>query len=120
MLPTNSTLSPSVGPNSTSPEASPRLPVTWHAPEQPRQAESSPDTDSVPLIDVRVCISCGFPVSETRTLCLECEANSAASTLPRPLSGSLDQESWLRAHGYTIASLLVTLLTAALIWWLRR
>src|SRR5262249_55066879 len=100
MLPSNSTLSPSAGPNSTSPEASQRLPVRWHAPEQPREAESSPDTGSVPLIDVRVCISCGFPVSETRTQCLECEENSAPSTLPRPLSGSLDQESWLRAHGY--------------------
>jgi hypothetical protein len=29
------------------------------------------------------------------------------------------QESWISAHGYTVASLLVTALVAAVVYWLR-
>ena len=105
--------------NPGSQQAASRVYRRWHAPEGLAAAESSRATTSVPLGDVRTCTSCDFPVSETRTLCLDCEQNSTAA-ISRVLSGSLEEESWIRKHGYTIASLVVTALTAAVICWLRR
>jgi hypothetical protein len=111
----------------------PRLrPVLWHAPEssaaQPPPAESVP---SLSAADVHACTVCGFPVSGVRTVCVDCDAHRDDSKYDRKAHPNSDfnpaaelfavqkQESWIEAHGYTIASLMVSALAAAIIYWLR-
>lgn len=77
---------------------------------QPLRASSS---------KVQTCASCGFPVSDRRTLCLDCEQKSAHS-IAAPLFSTEPEESWLSAHGYAIASILVSVLAALIILWIRR
>jgi len=69
---------------------------------------------------VYACESCGFPVSRGRTMCVDCEERgSPSATMARLLTArQKEDESWLSAHGYTIASLLVSALAAAIIYWL--
>ena len=92
----------------------------WHAPEQvaaPAPAVPAPAAQS----DIKFCASCNFPVSPGRNLCVDCERDpSAAATLAAPpLFAGEKQESWVEAHGYTVASILVSALAAAIIYWLR-
>ena len=103
-------------------------PVLWHAPE-PAASELAPSEHSqVPApADVHACSACGFPVSGVRTLCLDCEKHrddpkndpKPGANPPSEMFATATQESWINAHGYTIASLLVTALAAAIIFWLR-
>ena len=92
---------------------------SWHAPEGVNAPASSPDIVGKSAIAAHVhnCESCGFPVSPGRRICVDCEERGSrpASRLFSPQA----EESWFSAHGYTIASLLVTALAAALIYWLR-
>lgn len=90
----------------------------------PRQASAPQAEPSRPPLNapttVRTCQSCGFPVSEGRRLCLDCEQKpSAVAIAEAPLLSIEKQESWLSAHGYTIASLLVTALVVVILLWLR-
>jgi hypothetical protein len=117
-------------------------PVLWHAPESSApKAAPAEDLRSASPANVHACNVCGFPVSDGRTLCVDCDAhrddpnysrgsvrNAARKVSPPPDSNPLaelfaaqnqNQESWIEAHGYTIASLLVSALTAAIIYWLR-
>lgn len=97
-----------------------RLSALWHAPEseQQRAAEPEPAT-STSAVDVHNCASCGFPVSGRRALCLECE-QKADVTHPVPeVLTTPAHESWISAHGYAIASLVLSALTIAVILWLR-
>jgi len=104
-------------------------PLRWHAPElsasEPIQPDNSPAQTPA---DVHACSSCGFPVSGVRTLCVDCEAHPksklnsdapAGPDRPAELFAVARQESWISKHGYTIASILVTALAAAIIYWLR-
>ncbi len=76
---------------------------------------------------VHTCAGCGFPVSGRRTLCLDCEKHgddprndpTLAAHPPVEMFATEKEERWISAHGYTIASLLVTALAAAIIFWLR-
>jgi hypothetical protein len=70
---------------------------------------------------VHSCRSCGFPVSDRRSLCVDCEEHALSSSpaMTMPLFESPPEESWLREHLYTIATLVVTALAAAAIYWLR-
>jgi hypothetical protein len=114
----------------------PPAPTRWHAPQTPAEvAKPQPATGPlqpsrridgeaqpsarVSVAAVRNCSMCGFPVSTGRALCVECERKPHA-TCPAVLSAPREEESWISAHGYTIASLVVTALTAAIIVWLRR
>ena len=101
------------------------LPSLWHAPEIPKnevrfmgdvQVAASTER-SIP--EVGKCAACGFPVSPTRSLCVECEQKPETAAAARDIFTSEPEESWLSAHGYTIASALVTAITAAIILWLR-
>jgi hypothetical protein len=101
------------------------LPSLWHAPEAPKnevrfrgdvQVEAS-TAQSIP--EVGKCAACGFPISPTRSLCVECEQKPESAAAVKDIFTSEPEESWLSAHGYTIASALVTALTAAIILWLR-
>jgi GAF domain-containing protein len=60
------------------------------------------------------CEACGFPVSQGRSLCVDCEqaGKSAESKLPVGLG---QEESWLQAHSYTLGALFVAALTLALL-----
>jgi hypothetical protein len=108
--------------------APPGVPILWHAPEAaaseptPAQRTQSP----VPA-DVHPCTVCGFPISGRRTLCLDCEKHgddprydpTPGANPPAEMFAAQPHEGWISAHGYTIASLLVTALAAAIIFWLR-
>ncbi len=91
----------------------------------PQAAES--ETARPRLTNIRSCETCGFPVSGSRTLCLDCEAAqeqaSPGSKAAAPaFLAELDdakQESWLRKHMYTIGIILMAVLTAVLVLWLR-
>jgi GAF domain len=97
-------------------------PIQWHAGnvhESPAQTTVSPPATPAPL-DIHTCQSCGFPVSDGRTLCVECEQKPDAPRIRQPqLLVTENDDSWISTHGYTIASLLVTALVAAIIYWLR-
>jgi len=81
---------------------------------------TAPDTSSLASA-IHGCKSCGFPVSSNREICLDCEEKlPSVSVAPgKELFATPPAESWIGAHGYTIASLLVTAAAAAIIYWLR-
>lgn len=98
------------------------VPLRWHAPEgvlspqsTPRNQHSSPA--ALPA-NVRTCESCGFPVSPGRNICVECDEHGKLGS-SMALFTSEKPSSWLRTHGYTIASLLVPAAAAVIIYWLR-
>ena len=113
------------------------IPMRWHAPdiaaEEPKtqarsirnpypqhiKTEETPTPQPPVVPDVRSCSACGFPVSTGRALCVDCEQKPHAAARPAILELE-KEESWISAHGYTIASLIVSALTAAIILWLRR
>src|SRR5579864_445141 len=101
---------------------SPAVPSLWHAPASSPQ-ESSAQKNS-PVVsspaEVHKCGSCGFPVSYGRKLCVDCEQKIDVAHPPAEILTTPAHESWISAHGYTIASLLVTALTVAIVYWLRR
>ena len=81
---------------------------------------TAPETSSLASA-IHGCKSCGFPVSSNREICLDCEEKlPSASVAPsKELFATPPAESWIGAHGYTIATLLVTAAAAAIIYWLR-
>jgi hypothetical protein len=85
---------------------------------EPASSASSLTSDEMAI---HSCKSCGFPVSDRRSLCLDCEERAPSST-PVAAGGLFDpppEQSWLRTHLFAIASLLITALAAAAIYWLR-
>ena len=103
--------------------AVPPRPVLWHAPELPASEPKLELPHPPAAADVHPCSACGFPVSGVRTLCVDCDAKrEEPKTNPLPLAQlftSQKEESWISAHGYTIASVLVSALAVAIIYWLR-
>lgn len=92
------------------------IPLLWHAPDGASATTSPAKGPSNSNVAVRLCESCGFPVSPGRKVCVDCEAGGRIA--PALFSGE-QPSSWIRNHGYTIASLLLPALAAALIYWLR-
>ncbi len=94
------------------------LPLT---PESRRQDQAY--IEALPLNDhgnVRRCQACGFPVSEGRKLCLDCEARGIPTAAPQFLSHlSAPRQSWLRSHLYLVGALVVAAATVALLVWFR-
>jgi len=110
-------------PMAVAPSAKPVAPVLWHAPES-LSLEASSKSSATPDIAVSVyaCESCGFPVSRGRNICFDCEERNipGAANMVRLLSArEKPEEGWFSAHGYAIASVLVSALAAAIIYWLR-
>ena len=100
----------------------PAVPVLWHAPDGLISGTSHTSSSAPDLaVSVYACESCGFPVSRGRTICVDCEERgSPSATMARLLSArQKEDESWLSVHGYTIASLLVSALVFAIVYWLR-
>jgi hypothetical protein len=84
-----------------------------------------PDLDH-PLIPitmgkVRSCQACGFPISEGRRLCLDCESATPnmESTGPDQPLGELPgvQRSWVRSNLYLVATVVIVVATFALLVW---
>ena len=94
-------------------------PSRWHAPEPKEPGPQSDLPSAVVPIEVQKCASCGFPVSNGRKLCVDCDKNSDPAHEPAALFTTPTEESWLSAHGYTIASVLVSAIAIAFILWLR-
>jgi hypothetical protein len=119
-----------MGVHEVKPEAGPVLAKPVLLPEPDGAAKSARSTVTrssvtssapTPSASVRTCKSCGFPVSLGRVFCVECEEHPER-IIVNPGEGLFQmeaQESWISAHGYTIASLLITALVAAIIFWLR-
>jgi putative methionine-R-sulfoxide reductase with GAF domain len=71
---------------------------------------------------VRSCAACGFPVSEGRRLCLDCEAVAPIVEQGSEAHEFLDQlsdsnSSWIRSHVYLIATVLLVAATIAVVVW---
>lgn len=95
--------------------------LSWHAQAatQPPPKQTAAPASIAPL-KVHACQSCGFPISDARQLCVECEQKPNAPKLPSPqLLANENDQSWIDNHGYTVASLLITALVIAIIYWLR-
>ncbi len=105
-------------------------PSLWHVSEdasrlqpgqQTKKELENPNRSTPAMVQVHSCSACGFPVSPARTLCVDCEPKSetAPPSARAPLFATEAEESWWSAHGYTVASILVTALTVAIIFWMR-
>jgi hypothetical protein len=108
-------------PMAVAPSPKPASPVLWHAPAGVTADSFSKGLAASDMaVSVYACESCGFPVSRGRKICFDCEDRGASpAQMARIFSEREKQEeSWLSVHGYTIASLLVTALVAAIIYWL--
>jgi putative methionine-R-sulfoxide reductase with GAF domain len=96
--------------------------------ETPQLIPSAPDDTgakdppitTIAFGNLRRCETCGFPVSEGRRLCLDCEAASpeAVASVPE-MFGELSESnpSWVRSHVYLIATAVVALATIVLLAW---
>ena len=78
------------------------------------------------LDKVRKCEACGFPVSEGRTLCLDCESARLSGDRPAPLAsnqvpaflsefGTPKKKGGLGSYIYTIGTVLIVVLTVVLL-----
>ena len=89
----------------------------------PAEADLSAPISTIAFGNLRRCETCGFPVSEGRRLCLDCEAATpgavASVDIGPQFSGGLDEPntSWVRSHAYLIATALVAAATIVLLVW---
>jgi len=78
----------------TKPEPTPKKPLFWSAAMQTQASGKSDEADAsvaVPLVlrNLQKCKACGFPVSQGRTFCVECEEKKwRGQRLPQPAVGS--------------------------------
>jgi putative methionine-R-sulfoxide reductase with GAF domain len=98
-------------------------------PSHPEEALFSSSTElgtpvSAEIAQIGSCEACGFPVSQGRTLCVDCEqAGRSAERNPTGGDASVlsqlnamgQEESWWQAHSYTLGALFVAALTLALL-----
>jgi len=84
---------------------------------QPAPVERSEASPLGERGNIRSCESCGFPVSEGRKLCLDCETQAGAPQFLSHLASS--HQGWLRSHLYLIGAVLVAAATVALLVWYR-
>jgi hypothetical protein len=94
------------------------IPLFWHAPDGAQPLASTKSSVEDASVAVRLCESCGFPVSPGRKICVDCEERGRVVPAPLLLHPE-SPTSWIGAHGYTIASLLVPAVAAAIYLWLR-
>ena len=120
-------------PISTEPEKSTVAPVVSVSEAKAQDApplkseEPEPEPVRAPELDkIRKCEACGFPVSEGRTLCLDCETARFSGDIPAPLAGgqppaflakfeNRKEQGWLGSHIYTIGTVLIIVLTVVLV-----
>lgn len=84
------------------------------------QVEPEPPITTIAFGNLRRCETCGFPVSEGRRLCLDCEAASpdAVANVPEIFGEMTESDpNWVRSHVYLIATAVVALATIVLLAW---
>lgn len=82
------------------------------------EKSEAPDVSAPERLNFRKCEKCGFPVSEGRTLCLDCE--SAEATPAPAFSGdAYQEESWLRSHWYIMVIMVVLAIVVGVLLRLR-
>jgi len=89
---------------------------------QEGQAEIERPMTTIAFGNLRRCETCGFPVSEGRRLCLDCEAATpgaiASVNVDPEIFGELESDtSWVRSHMYLIATAVVAIATIVLLAW---
>jgi transcriptional regulator with GAF, ATPase, and Fis domain len=80
--------------------------------------KSKCETEASRNSNVQTCQACGFPVSHKRTLCLDCEEAQLREGLPPSELAELAKvrrSGWLKSHAYTMGTLAIAVLTAALL-----
>lgn len=95
------------------------VPSAWHAPDMAERETPHLIPAAASATGIQKCASCGFPVSTGRKLCIDCEKNTDLEIPSSEFFTTAPHESWLGEHGYTIASVLVSVLALAVIIWLR-
>ncbi|MGH9551827.1 MAG: GAF domain-containing protein [Terriglobales bacterium] len=90
--------------------------------QHPADADASTPNSTIAFGNLRRCEACGFPVSQGRRLCLDCEAatpDAVAIADTQDMFGELSDSntSWVRSHAYLIATALVAVATIALLAW---
>jgi putative methionine-R-sulfoxide reductase with GAF domain len=108
---------------SSPPAAVASVPAPEPAAVKPARAEPA----RLPELDkIRKCEACGFPVSEGRTLCLDCESARLSGDRPAPLAsnqvpaflsefGTPKKKGGLGSYIYTIGTVLIVVLTVVLL-----
>ena len=93
----------------------------------PLSLEEDPEIEQAPMLPialgkVRNCQGCGFPISESRRLCLDCEAASPNITQGDdelfPVGDVPDSgQSWMRSNVYLVATVVLVIATIAVVMW---
>ena len=88
----------------------------------PKEEAETSSINSGKFGKVRNCQGCGFPISEGRRLCLDCEAASptvdSVSEAPQTFGLLPESEpSWMRSHVYLIATVVLVVATIAVVVW---
>jgi GAF domain len=90
------------------------------APHVEGEAEEQSETVVLPEHgNVGKCEACGFPVSEGRKFCLDCEASEREKQPELLVQFAGRQQGWVRSHLYLIGAVLVAVLTIAILVWKR-
>jgi putative methionine-R-sulfoxide reductase with GAF domain len=108
-------------------ESTPAATKDSAATEKVTTTDNPPDPVRPPELDkIGKCGACGFPVSEGRTLCLDCEAARLSGESPAPLASgqapaflakfeNREKKGWLASNIYTIGTVLIVALTVVLL-----
>jgi putative methionine-R-sulfoxide reductase with GAF domain len=85
-------------------------------PEVEREVEEQSETVVLPEHgNVGKCEACGFPVSEGRKLCLDCEGTEREKQPELLAQFAGRQPSWVRSHVYLVGAVLVAVLTVVVL-----
>ncbi len=91
--------------------------------EKKTETDQSRTISTIAYGNLRRCETCGFPVSEGRRLCLDCEAanptaDPGGSEVPEFFTQLGDSNaSWIRSHAYWVATVLIVAATVAVLIW---
>jgi putative methionine-R-sulfoxide reductase with GAF domain len=93
----------------------------------PLSLEEDLEIEQAPMLPialgkVRNCQGCGFPISDSRRLCLDCEAASPNITQGDdelfPVGDLPDSgQSWMRSNVYLVATVVLVIATIAVVMW---
>jgi len=111
-----------IAPAGPSTSEEPEVPAGVASAEKPAVTASAAQPDGPKAAaKLRACEACGFPVSEGRTICLDCEearaVEDSSGAAPAFLSELVreQQRGWLQSHFYTIGTLLMVALTVVVL-----
>jgi putative methionine-R-sulfoxide reductase with GAF domain len=71
------------------------------------------------LAHIKTCQSCGFPISESRTLCLDCESHQAGGGESEAFSQYQNEKSWIASNKYLIGIVLMVAATVVVLFYFR-